>query len=253
MEKPTSATSGDTYSNSKRSDCMGHGRYRALLSLCGLLTAIALPAHGEPYQNSVQVGMAQALFNIHSGELSGPPGTTPGGIKSDVQDKKVLALIYERRLAGPWGITLQGGLPPVLSVEGAGVAANMGKIGSVRAWFPAVMVTYHWDLSPQWSLHAGAGFHYTMFSDAKVNGTYNTAFGGTRSRTKFSPDFGPVAKVGATWSFDEHWFSDFSYTHYWLKTRATVDTDTPGVGTIRRKIDVRADPDVLSFTVGYRF
>ena len=59
--------------------------------------------------------------------------------------------------------------------------------------------------------------------------------------------------MGGTWSFDQNWFVDFSYSRYWIKTTATIDTDTPGVGNVQRKIKVRADPDVLSLTVGYRF
>ena len=203
--------------------------------------------------NSLQLGAAQAMFNVSSGNMYGPTGTTPDGIKTDVKDKTVAAFVYERKIAGPWSVQVQGGLPPVLSLQGAGAAAAMGKIGTVRAWFPSVVATYTWDANANLALHAGAGLHYTFFTDGSPNATYNAGFGGTSSRAKFKSDLGPLVKLGATWSFDKNWFADLSYSHYWIKTTATIDTDTPGVGTIRRKIKVTTDPDVLSFTVGYRF
>lgn len=230
-----------------------HTRSLRLSALGGLLLGASAAAQADAPLNSVQIGVAQAMFNVDSGDMWGPPGTTPGGIKTNVKDKTVLSLIYDRRISGPWSVTLQAGMPPILALEGAGNAASMGKIGSVRAWFPAVMGTYTWDATPNFALHGGAGLHYTFFTDGSPNGTYNAGFGGTSSRAKFSSNLGPLVKVGGTWSFDQNWFVDFSYSRYWIKTTATIDTDTPGVGNVQRKIKVRADPDVLSLTVGYRF
>ncbi len=223
------------------------------LALLGACATLAAAAHAEPAANSIQLGAARAMFNVDSGNMWGPPGTTPGGIQADVKDKTVLAMVYERRIEGPWSITFQGGLPPVLSLQGAGVASSMGTIGTVRAWFPAVMGTYSWNTDSRLTLHAGAGLHYTFFTDGAPNGTYNTAFGGTASRASFSPNLGPIVKLGATWNFDSRWFVDLSYSRYWIRTTATIDTDTPGVGTVQRKVKVRTDPDVVSLTLGYRF
>ena len=230
--------------------------FNALLLPLGCLlagaTTSALAQDARP-MNSLQLGVAQAMFNVDSGNMWGPAGTTPGGIKTDVKDKTVLAFVYERRIVGPWSVQIQGGMPPVLSLQGAGTAAAMGTIGSVRAWFPSVVGTYTWDATPSLALHAGAGLHYTFFTDGSANSTYNKGFGGTSSRAKFKSDLGPVVKLGATWSFDKNWFADLSYSRYWIKTTATITTTTPGVGDITRKIKATTDPDVVSFTVGYRF
>ncbi len=223
------------------------------LALGCMLAASLTSAHAEAPQNSLQLGVARAMFNVDSGNMWGPANTTPDGIKTDVGNKTVAAMVYERRIAGPWSLTVQGGLPPILSLYGAGAAQSMGQIGSVRAWFPSVLGTYTWDATPSFALHAGAGLHYTFFTDGAPNGTYNAGFGGTSSRAKFSSNLGPVIKLGATWNVDQNWFLDFSYSRYWIKTTATITTATPGVGDVQRKIKVRADPDVLSLTVGYRF
>ena len=223
------------------------------LAMGALMAASHFTAHADAPQNSIQLGAARAMFNVDAGNMWGPAGTTPDGIKTDVGNKTVAAMVLDRRITGPWSVTLQGGLPPILKLYGAGVAQPMGQIGTVRAWFPAVMGTYTWDATPSFALHAGAGLHYTFFTDGSPNATYNAGFGGTSSRAKFSPNLGPIVKVGATWNMDQNWFLDLSYSRYWIKTTAKITTNTPGVGDIERRIKVRADPDVLSFTVGYRF
>ena len=236
---------------------MNHSTYQTLAMRAfvagAAITCMASAALAERPLNSIQLGAARAMFNVDSGNMWGPAGTTPDGIKTDVGNKTVAAMVYDRRITGPWSVTLQGGMPPILGLYGDGAAASMGKIGTVRAWFPAVMGTYTWDATSNFALHAGAGLHYTFFTDGSPNGTYNAGFGGTSSRAKFSSNLGPLIKLGATWSFNDNWFADISYSRYWIKTTATINTDTPGVGNIERKIKVRADPDVLSFTVGYRF
>lgn len=224
-----------------------------LTLVAGLLASMLPQVHAQAPVNSIQFGMASVDFNAKSLDMTGPEGTTPPGIRADVKDKTVWAFVYDRRIAGPWSVTFQGGLPPVLKLKGAGTAAALGEIGSVRAWFPALMGTYTWDASPAFSLHAGAGLHYTFFTDGATNTVYDSAFGGTSSRAKFSSSLGPVVKLGGTWSIDRHWFLDLSYSKYWIRTTATVNTATPGVGDIERKVKVRTSPDVLSLTVGYRF
>lgn len=228
---------------------------RRRLAFVGVVCAVLGQAAqaDEPPRNSIQLGAARAMFNVDAGDMTGPAGTTPPGIKTNVLDKNVLAMIYERRIAGPWSLTLQGGLPPVLTLVGAGAASAMGKIGTVRAWFPALMATYAWEPGPGWAVHAGAGLNYTFFTDGATNTTYDGGFGGTSSRAKFSPSLGPIVKLGVTRDIDRNWFVDLSYSRYWIKTTANVYTETPGAGTVQRKITARADPDVVSFTVGYRY
>lgn len=77
--------------------------------------------------------------------------------------------------------------------------------------------------------------------------------GGTSSTSKLDDSFGAVAKVGVEIPLVDNWSASFSYSRYWIDTTATIKTQTPGLGEVTRKIDVEADPDVYSFTIGYRF
>jgi outer membrane protein len=230
----------------------GDLRVIGIAMLAGLAAATSA-AGAEPLLNSVQLGVGSLAFNTKSGYMSGPPGTTPDGAQADVKDRTAWAFLYERRISGPWSIAFQAGVPPVVTMKGAGTAAPLGEIGSVRAWFPAILGNYNWEPMRSLTLHAGAGLHYTFFTDGSANNVYNSAFGGTSTRVHFSSSVGPVIKMGASWSLDRSWFVDFSYNRYWIRTTATATTDTPGLGDITRKVTVRTSPDVFVLTLGYRF
>lgn len=221
--------------------------------LAALLSTTAAVAQSDIPLNSIQLGYARASFNVNSGTMKGPPDSTPAGAKANTRDKNVLAFVYERRITGPWSITIQGGLPPIIGLQAAGTAHALGDIGTVRAWFPTIMGTYNWEVNSRLTLHAGAGLNYAFFTDGKINSTYNTAFDGTSSRARFSPSLGPTIKLGASWSLTRNWFVDLSYNRYWIRTTAKITTSMPDADDIQRKVRVRVDPDIYAFTVGYRF
>ncbi|MBM3106277.1 OmpW family protein [Pseudomonas sp. V1] len=216
-----------------------------------LLISLPSLASDEPL-NSVRIGYADIQFNTHSSAMTGMPGTTPANVQATVRDSGTLALIYERRLGGPWSLVIQTGAPPVIDFDGAGSAAPLGKVGSARAWFPAVLLAYNFNVLGV-EPYVALGVNYTWFSEEKMTAAYNTAFGGTSSTSKMDDSWGAVAKVGVEIPLTGHWSAGFSYARYWLDTTATIKTQTPGLGQVKRKIDVEADPDVYSFTVGYRF
>lgn len=217
-----------------------------------LLAAAFFSARAEQPLNTIQIGTGRSDFHVSSHDMTGPAGTTPAGIRTGVSDKTVFVFGYDRRLDGPWSVTFASGLPPVLRLQAGGTAAALGEIGTVRAWLPAVMGTYTWE-SGRFAAHAGAGLHYTFFTDGVVNATYDSAFGGRSSEVKFSPSLGPALKVGASWSLDRNWLLDLSYSKYWIRTTARATTVTPGLGNVEREIVMRARPAIVSLTVGYRF
>ena len=83
--------------------------------------------------------------------------------------------------------------------------------------------------------------------------TYSEAFGGTSSTAQMKNSLGPVVKLGVEVPVARSWVLDLAYMRYWIKTTATIATDTPGVGVIERRIEVKGNPDVIALTVGYRF
>src|SRR5688572_22492915 len=187
--------------------------YAATLTMafCGGIAKAETPA------NAIKIGYAQVSFNSSSGELSGPPGTTPPGATLGTKDTDTIALVYDRRLVGPLSLVLQVGAPPEVRLLGRGTAGPLGEVGTTRAWFPAVLAKYSFSL-PRITPYIGAGVNYTWFTDNEVRPSYTAAFGGTRSSGKLSSHVGPVVKIGATIPFASRWSADFSYSRYWIST-----------------------------------
>lgn len=223
---------------------------RTLLAISLGIVSCATAAAGG---TGLKVGHAHIGFNTRSGDLSGPPGTTPAGIQATVVDARTLALVADFPLNDQWGVVVQLGTPPVVRFNGAGAGAALGAVGSARAWFPAVLA--RWQPAPWGSLqpYAALGFNHTFYTDTRITDAYTAAFGGTSSRSNLKSSQGPVVKLGAEWRLDDRWGVDLAYARYGIRTRATITTATPGIGDVERTIDVRADPDVLSLMLGYRF
>jgi outer membrane protein len=217
------------------------------------LASVMAHAQADDKKNNIQLGYAHIGFNTKSGDLTGPPGTTPPGVQADLKDASTLAVVYERRISGPWSVVVQGGTPPVIKLMGAGTAAALGQVGTVRAWFPAVLAKYTFDGPWGTRPYVGAGVNYTFYTDEEVHNSYTGAFGGTSSTAEMKSSWGYVAKVGVSVPIGRDWFVDASYSRYGISTTATVTTATPGVGNITRTVDVRADPGIFGLTVGLRF
>lgn len=223
---------------------------------CGIGIALACAsavAHADGSENALKVGYAHIGFNTTSGDLTGPPGTTPPGIQADLKNAATLGVVYERRIAGPWSVVLQTGIPPLVRITGAGNGAALGEVGTTRAWFPAVLAQYTfagpWGTRP----YLGAGVNYTFYTDGQVSPAYTNAFGGTSSTAKLKNSWGHVLKIGMEFPLGRNWVLDATYSRYGISTTATITTATPGAGDIARTVDVRSDPDVVGLLLGYRF
>jgi outer membrane protein len=201
----------------------------------------------------LKLGHAHIGFNTRSGELTGPAGTTPPGVLASIENTQTLALVADFPLSTQWGVVVQLGTPPVLRFNGAGTGAALGAVGSARAWFPAVLA--RWQPAPWGAVqpYLAAGVNHTFFTDTRITPGYTAAFGGTASRSSLKASQGPVVKLGAEWRLDERWGVDVAYARYGIRTTATITTTTPGLGEVVRTVDVKADPDVFSLLLGYRF
>lgn len=223
---------------------------RALLA--ALLSGVACTAIAAG-GTGLKLGYAHIGFNTRSADLSGPAGTTPPGVQASIEDTRTLALVADVPLSDQWGIVLQLGTPPVVRFNGAGAGAALGEVGSARAWFPALLA--RWQPAPWGRLqpYAAVGLNYTFFTDKRITDAYTAAFGGSASRSSLKKSHGPVLKIGAEWQLDPHWAVDLAYARYGIRTTATITTTTLGLGDVVRTVDVKADPDVLSLMLGYRF
>lgn len=228
-------------------------RYAFAAGLSIALSCAGTSAQADDADNTLKIGYASIGFNTKSGDLSGPPGTTPPGIQADLKDAQTLALIYERRISGPWSVVVQMGTPPVLKIDGAGTGASIGEVGTTRAWFPAVLAKYTFTGLSGFQPYVGAGVNYAFFTDKHVSAAYTGAFSGTSSSSKVESSWGPVVKLGVEFPIAKNWVIDMGYSRYWIKTTSTITTATPGVGDIARTINVKADPGAFGLVVGYRF
>jgi outer membrane protein len=234
---------------------MRHASWNSALGfgLAMALAGVTADAHADGVENTVKFGYAHIGFNTVSGDLTGPTGTTPPGVQAGLKDASTMALVYQRDLSGPWSIVCQAGTPPVLKMVGAGNAAALGQVGTIRAWFPAVLG--HYTMDGPWGTrpYAGAGLNYTFYTEGRVSPAYTAAFGGTGSAAKLKSSWGPVLKLGIELPLGRNWVVDAAYSRYGIRTTATITTATPGAGDIARTVDVRADPDVVALLLGYRF
>jgi len=222
----------------------------------GLAIALACAsagAYAEGTENTLKIGYAHIGFNTKSGDLTGPAGTTPPGVRADLNNAATLALVYERNLSGPWSVVLQAGTPPVVKFVGAGNGAALGQVGTARAWFPAVLAHYTFDGPWGTQPYIGAGVNYTFYTDGQVSPAYTGAFGGTSSTSSLKSSWGHVLKIGMGFPLSKNWVIDAAYSRYGIRTTATITTATPGFGDIARTVDVRSDPDVVGLMLGYRF
>lgn len=231
----------------------GFPRLTAAVGLSLAFASLGVQADDAP--NAVTFGYAGASYNTQSGDLTGPPGTTPPGIQVSLKQAGMLVLGYERRLSDEWSLVFVAGTPPELKISGAGTASGLGQVGSARIWYPTALASYSFPPVTEAGIrfYAGAGVNYTFFTDEQVLATYNTAVGGSSSKLDLKSSWGPVALLGAELPIAADWSLRLSYLHYWIKTTARIDTVTPGFGTIQRTVDVTANPDVFALTLAYRF
>lgn len=216
------------------------------LSLC-------CSAHADDPQNSIKIGYANVNFNIKSGDLTGPPGTTPPGLGIGAKDLDVFAMSYERRLSSSWAVQFQGGLPPRLTAVGAGTGQSVGTVATARIWFPTVMALYTFGDFGFIRPYVGLGATYTFFTQEKSSEAYTAAFQGTNSAIHLKDSWGPYARIGFEYPVDKRWSISMEYSTFRMKTVATVITETPGMGAISRRVDIKDSPRILGLTVGYKF
>lgn len=225
------------------------------VSAATLAGALALPtaAHADDPDNIFRIGYAHVGFKLRSSDLTGPPGTTPAGLRIDAKDLDVLALSYERRLSPNWAVQFQGGIPPTLTAVGAGGAEQVGTVAKARIWFPTLMALYTFTSVPTIRPYVGVGVTYTFFTDEKVSPGYTTALQGSNSSMKLKDSWSPYLRLGVGYPIDKNWIINVEYSTFRIKSTATVVTQTPGFGSISRRVDIKDTPRIFGVSVGYKF
>jgi outer membrane protein len=218
-----------------------------------VIATISSGAKADDLENMVKIGYAHVDFNIQSGELTGPPGTTPPGIGVNVKNLDIPAISYERYISRNWSVQFQGGIPPTITVVGAGAAQAAGTVANARIWFPTVLALYTFADVPVIRPYVGVGATYTFFTQEKVSPTYTAAVLGSSSSMSMKASWGPYVRLGLEYPVDNNWSLNMEYSTFRFRTTATIVTQTPGLREIARRIDVKDAPRILGLTVGYKF
>lgn len=225
-----------------------------IYKVCAALSfSVCSVAHADDLENVIKIGYARVNLNTKSGELTGPPGTTPPGLGLGVKDLDILAMSYERRLSRNWAVQFQAGVPPTLTAVGAGTGQSVGTVATARIWFPTVLALYTFADVPVIRPYIGLGVTYTFFTDQKPSSAYTSAFQGTSSSIHLKSSWSPYARVGFEYQLDKHWIINLEYSSFRMKTVSTVVTQTPGIGAISQRVDIKGYPQIFGLTVGYKF
>jgi len=167
------------------------------------------------------------------------------------------------------GVELLAAWPFDHAIEGEGVLAGLGKLGSTKHLPPTLSLQYHFRPGQTFRPYAGIGLNYTRFSDEQTTetlhqgliGTSNAALGtdysGGSTEMSIDDSFGVALQLGTDVALNEAWFLNFDLR--WIDIEAdaelrtnTVDGDGFDVGlTSRIKTDI--DPWVFSTAIGLKF
>lgn len=155
------------------------------------------------------------------------------------------------------------GIPPKLHLSGTGSLAQVGEMGTARAWSPAAQLQYHFgEPSARVRPYLGAGLAYVWYRDIELSRPLATGqilaspttgsmlVGPTTA--SLSKSFAPLVNAGLTYNLDAHWSIGASVSYMWLSTKTTLTTQAP-VGTVTTTTKVRINPLASFLSVGYRF
>jgi outer membrane protein len=188
----------------------------ATLAICALAHA------GEVEKNAIRIGYAKVRFDLQSGDLTGPPGTTPPGLKLASNGLHVYAISYERRLSENWAAQFQGGIPPTLTAVGAGLAAPVGAVARARIWFPTAMLRFSPGAFSGFRPYVAGGVTYTFFTEQESSPAYTAALQGASSTIDIKPAWGAYARAGFEYALDRKWCLNVEYSSFRLKTSAAA-------------------------------
>jgi outer membrane protein len=151
------------------------------------------------------------------------------------------------------------GIPPKFDLNGEGVLAPYGKLGSAKQWSPTLLLKYYFlQAQSRFRPFLGIGVSRVWFSDAGItNGQFlaNPLLGGPTT-VDIQSKWVPVFNGGFSFQVTDHWYAGLSISYLPLKTTATLTSNsaTPaGNLTSVSKANITLNPIVTYINVGYRF
>lgn len=132
-----------------------------------------------------------------------------------------------------------GGLPPKITIKGAGAIAPLGTLGAA-VYGPATLTAhYHFTNFGRFQPYVGAGVAFM-----KVFSTSDRAL----SNLKIDDTVGPALQIGADFMIDDNWGAFIDVKKALLRTTATG-----ALGGVPIRAKTTLDPLVVHGGVTYRF
>lgn len=213
------------------------------------LAALALsltPAFAQKAGSwSASVGITQIAPDVTSGNLTAPSlPSTQTDVLSNSQLTGAVNYSYTDNIV----IHLPLGFGFKHKVVGSSAIAGVGIIATTKA-LPITLLAQYRFMEPNATLrpYAGVGLSYVKFFDTTGTGvlTAITNPGGPATTLSFESKFAPVIQLGVTYSINENWYWDASYSKTFLKTRGTLSTG--------QTLDSKLNPNGYTLQVGYKF
>lgn len=161
--------------------------------------------------------------------------TVPGVGTVDVDEAYAITLTGGYMITDWLGIELLASTPWTHDVNLKGV----GKIGETKQLPPTLSLQWYTPNIGRIQPYVGVGINWTIFFDEKTEG----ALAGTR--LNLDDSVGVAPQVGVDFNVNENWMINADVRWANIETDATVDGSDIG--------EVKIDPWVVSFNVGYRF
>lgn len=132
-----------------------------------------------------------------------------------------------------------GGYPPVVTINGAGSLAAVGKAGQMQAGPSALNMSYHFNRGGVVQPYVGAGLAFMIVWNTKDAALTNL---------KVDDAVGPEVQVGSDFMLSKHWGAFVDYKRTWLDTTAKAN-----LGPAPVVAKVQLNPTVVNAGVVYRF
>jgi outer membrane protein len=138
-----------------------------------------------------------------------------------------------------FAVSVTGGLPPKISIKGAGTVAGLGTLGTA-VYGPATLTAhYHFTNFGRFQPYIGGGL-----AIMKVFSTSDRVL----SNLKIEDTFGPALQIGADFMIDDNWGAFIDVKKAFLRT---ISTGSLGGVPVRAKTTL--DPLVVHSGLTYRF
>ncbi len=211
---------------------------------------------------------------------------------SSVDNANTVLLATTHYFTDHFAVKVEGGLPPIFHINGAGTvqaqspiihnpkllpSINLGDpdynpLASARQWSPALIAQYSF-LGPQlkWHPYIGVGVSYIWFTDLSVNPEFASALetkfgtalaiasgkyrqGPTYVKAAASYQWSPVYNCGLTYAIDSHWGIATSVSYLPLKASAHITIfAADGTQLSDSSAHMNVDTLITALLLTYRF